>query len=98
MGELRDELRLERRAFERTKRELEQWLCVYGREREDVDFHTHEPALFPWSTGAIAGARGRRRPLTVDAAIATLLEAVGTGAAIPAARLFPAAKLLVPLG
>ncbi len=96
MGELRDELRLERRAFDRTKRDLEQWLCVYGREREDVDFHTHEPALFPWSAGAIGRACRRGRPLTVDAAIETLLEAVGTGAALPAARLFPAARLLVP--
>jgi hypothetical protein len=97
MGELRDELRLERRAFDRTKRELEQCLCVYGREREDVDFHTHEPALFPWSTGAIGRARRRRRPLTVDAAIATLLEAAGT-VAMPVARLFPVARLLVPQG
>jgi hypothetical protein len=89
MGELREELRLERRAFDRAKRDLEQWLCVYGRERDDVEHHTHEPAFFPWSSGDIGRARGRRRPLAVDAATATLLAAVGTNAAGPAARLFP---------
>ncbi len=89
MGELRAELGLERRAFDRVKRELEQWLCVYGREREDVEYHTHEPALFPWSTGAIGRARGRRRPLGVDAATATLVEAVGTGAAVPRGATVP---------
>ena len=66
------------------------------RARDDVDFHTHEPAMFPWSAGAIGRARERGRRLTVDAATATLLAVVGTDAAVPAARVFPVTRLLVP--
>jgi hypothetical protein len=87
LGELRTEFGLERRIFDRTKRILESWLCVLGRERDDVDFHTHEPALFPWSEGKIA--RGtRKRPAPGDA-LDELAVAVGTSTP---ARLFPVAR------
>jgi len=86
LSELRRELALERREFDRTKRTLESWLCVFGRERDDVDYHTHEPALFPWSEGKIA--RGtQRRPAPADA-LEELAQAVGTPTA---ARCFPVA-------
>jgi hypothetical protein len=87
LGELRTELGLERRVFDRPKRTLESWLCVFGRERDDVDFHTHEPALFPWSEGKIA--RGtRKRPAPGDALDALALAA---GTSTPA-RLFPVVR------
>ena len=98
LSEVREEIRLDRRVFDRTRRDLEQWLCMLGREREDVDHHTHEPALFPWSAGAIGRARGRGRPHAVDAATATLLAAVDCDPTVSAARLFPVVKLLVPPG
>jgi hypothetical protein len=89
-------LRLERRAFESAKRNLEQWLCTFGRERDDVDFHTHEPALFPWSDGSIARSQRRRRRLGADRALMTLVGAVGSDRTIAPSRLFPVAALVSP--
>jgi hypothetical protein len=67
LGVLRGDLGLERRDFDRAKRDLEQWCCVFGRERDDVEYHTHEPALYPWVQYRIGTARRQRRRRAGDA-------------------------------
>jgi hypothetical protein len=89
MSELRAQLHLDRRVFDRTKRNLEQWLCLLAHERDDLDYHTHEPALSPWSAGLIARTHRRRRPLAVDDAVSVLRDAVAGADSTAAARLFP---------
>ncbi len=93
LGRLREQLGLERRAFDRTRRDLEQWLCVFGRERDDVEHHTHEPALFPWTHGTIARGRRGRAPGTVDAALARLRGATDADPRTPLTRLFPVVRV-----
>jgi len=93
LGSLRAQLGLERRAFDRTRRDLEQWLCVFGRERDDVEHHTHEPALFPWSRGPIARGRRGRAPRTVDAALARLRGATDAEPRTSLTQLFPVARV-----
>jgi hypothetical protein len=87
LSELRESLALERRACDRVRRDLEQWLCLFGRERTDVDFHTHEPALYPWRDGPVA--RGASRA-AVDPARA--LERLAAAASAPV-RAFPVARV-----
>ena len=77
-------------------RDLEQWLCLFGRERDDVAFHTHEPALFPWSHGPIARGRRGRAPRDIEAALDLLRAAPDVTADVPIARLFPAARVRAP--
>jgi hypothetical protein len=93
LGRLREQLGLERRVFDRTRRDLEQWLCVFGRERDDVEYHTHEPAFFPWTRGLIARGRRGRGPRTVDAAFTLLRDATDANARTPLTRLFPVARV-----
>jgi hypothetical protein len=76
-GELREHLGLEARAFQRIKGRLEQRLTVFGREREDLDHHTHESCWLPWSASKIATGLDRRRSSPdPETATALLLEAV----------------------
>jgi hypothetical protein len=78
--ECRAALAVDARTFQREKGKLEQWLCVWGDERDDVDYHTHDRAWFPWKTGKIA--RGAGKPGSIDALLAV----------VPDARAFPALK------
>lgn len=97
LGQLRDQLGVDRRAFDRTRRDLEQWLCLFGRERDDVAFHTHEPALFPWSHGPIARGRRGRAPRDIESALDLLRAAPDATPDVPTARLFPAARVRAPV-
>jgi hypothetical protein len=94
---LRGELGVERRAFDRTKRDLEQWCCVFGRERDDVEYHTHEPALYPWVQHPIVTARRRgRRARDADRAAEDLRAAVpGAEPGTRTAQLFPVVRAAV---
>jgi hypothetical protein len=92
LGELRRAVRIERRVLDRAKRNLEERLAVFGRERDDVEHHTHEPALFPWRDGPIArGTRSGGRPDS-EHAITVLMAAAGAAGELPDARLFPVVK------
>jgi hypothetical protein len=71
-------LAIDARTFRREKGKLEQWLCVWSGERDDVDFHTHDRAWFPWATGKVA--RGAGSPGEVDDLLAV----------VPDERAFPA--------
>ncbi len=77
VGELRESLGLDAKTFQRIKGQLEQKLCLFGVEREDLDYHTHESCCFPWSDSKIAKGVDQRwkRPETDDA-IDALLRAV----------------------
>jgi hypothetical protein len=88
LSHVRERLALDRRVCDRTRRDLEQWLCLFGRERTDVEYHTHEPALFPWRDGVIARTCRSRRPLDADDALEQLCAAAG----VPA-RAFPVARI-----
>jgi hypothetical protein len=77
-------LAIDARAFQREKGKLEQWLCIWSAERDDVDYHTHDRAWFPWSTGKIA--RGAGTPGSVDALLAVVPDQLQ--------RAFPALKLV----
>ena len=79
--------RLDKKAVQKELRNFERWCCAFSEEREDVEYHTHEQAWFPWSNHKIARAR-RGRACSFDDAVASLLEAAGSGE--PATRLFPA--------
>ncbi len=80
-GELRGRLDLDTRAFQRIKGRLEPSLAVFGLEREDLGYHSHESCWFPWSGSKIATGLDRRRPgPDAEAAAAVLLEAVYPGA------------------
>jgi hypothetical protein len=95
LGVLRGDLGLARRDFDRTKRDLEQWCCMFGRERDDVEHHTHEPALYPWAQHRIATARrpGRGRARDADRAAEDLRAAVpGSKPGIRTAQLFPVVR------
>jgi hypothetical protein len=92
LSDLREQLRLERRTCDRVRRDLDQWLCILGREREDVGYHTHEPAFFPWSTGPIAIATTAGPAADVTEAFAALRQAVDAGSDARLARLFPVAR------
>jgi hypothetical protein len=92
-NELRESLRADRRAFDRAKRNAEQWLCTFGRARDDVDHHTHEPALFPWSEGTIARSQRRRARLAFDHALAALLASIDQERAGRPGRIFPVVAL-----
>ena len=89
LSDLREQLGLERRAGDRARRNLEQWLCVFGRERTDVEYHTHEPSLFPWRDTPIARAGWRRKALDPESALTLLAGAAGTKPGV-----FPVARLL----
>ena len=65
-------------------------------ERDDVAFHTHEPALFPWSHGPIARARRGRAARDIEAALDLLRAATDATRDIPIARLFPTARVRAP--
>jgi hypothetical protein len=86
--ECRAVLAIDSRAFQRDKTNLERWLCVWSDERDDVDFHTHDRAWFPWSTGKIA--RGTNDALPADVAATVLLDALASDA--KPATLFPVLK------
>jgi hypothetical protein len=70
-------LALDSRAFQREKRRLERFLCVWSAERPDEHGHTHDRAWHPWATGKIA--RGVPHPPAPDDAIEMLLVAVRAG-------------------
>jgi hypothetical protein len=80
-------LGVDSRAFQREKAKLERNLCVWGGERDDVDFHTHDQAWFPWATGKLA--RGVRVLVPLDDAERVLLDAVAAPAGARATTLFP---------
>jgi hypothetical protein len=67
-------LAIESRAFQREKAKLEQWLCLWSDERDDVEFHTHDRAWFPWGNGKLA--RGVDAVPSFDDAVAALAAAV----------------------
>ncbi|MGH8978651.1 MAG: hypothetical protein ACRDV7_11290, partial [Acidimicrobiia bacterium] len=92
VGRLRDLLAFDRRTFDRVRRDLDQWLCVLTRERDDVEYHTHEPALFPWSDGVIAMSAAGSPAGDRTAALATLRRSTDAAANVPTTRLFPAGK------
>ena len=73
-------LAIDARAFQREKGKLEQWLCVWSGERDDVDYHTHDRAWFPWAPGTIA--RGAGSGGSIDDLLAV----------VPDERAFPALK------
>jgi hypothetical protein len=84
-------LAVDSRAFQREKGRLEQWLCVWSAERDDVDHHTHDRAWFPWATGKIA--TGVTTVPSFGNAATALSEAIG--GAHPA-KLFPVVKRAQP--
>ena len=94
-GELREQLALDARAFQRIKGRLEQKLCTFGVEREELDYHTHESCWFPWSASKLAkGLDRRRRPPDPETAARILLESVYPNG-LPAKR--PRITTLFPL-
>ena len=89
--ECRAVLAIDARAFQREKGKLEQWLCVWGVERDDVEYHTHDRAWHPWSTSKIA--RGVKKTPPVADACATLEAAIASDVAL--AKLLPVRKVAV---
>ena len=90
-GTCKTALRLDARAFQRARTDLERWLCIWGAEQPRAEYHTHDRAWFPWTTGKIAGAAGEHESL--DGATTTLLAAVfpaGAPRGTRPATLFPA--------
>ncbi|HEX5095920.1 MAG TPA: hypothetical protein VFX21_07905 [Acidimicrobiia bacterium] len=77
---------LDKKATRKETRDLERWCCAFSRERDDVEYHTHEQAWFPWSAHKVARSR-RGRACSFDDAVA-LLHATAGGRE-SAARLFP---------
>jgi hypothetical protein len=86
--ECRAVLAIDSRAFQREKGKLEQWLCVWGVDRDDVEYHTHDRAWHPWSTGKIAG--GVKKVPPVADACSALSEAIASDVAL--AKLLPVLK------
>lgn len=85
------------RRFPRIKNHLESWLCLLPFARTDVEYHTHDPAWFPWDFGKI------HRSFTTGKHSVSPSEALETiGQAVPGLRttrelvaIFPVAKLIV---
>jgi hypothetical protein len=75
-GAIRERLALDAAGFQRVKSALEKRLCIFGRERDDTDHHTHESRWFPWPHSPVARATASRRAPAVEQAVATLLAAV----------------------
>jgi hypothetical protein len=65
------------RQFQRDKTKLEQWLCVEGRDQNEIEHHTHDSAWFPWMQSKVATHGG----VDPRAAVRSLMQAVyGNGA------------------
>jgi hypothetical protein len=84
-----DATALDKKAVVKALKDLERWCCAFSRERDDVGYHTHEQAWYPWSQHPIAKAG--RAALAHDDAVDALFEAAGR--AEPPARLYPVIAL-----
>jgi hypothetical protein len=52
-SDIRLRLGLDAKHFQRVKSILEKRLCIFGSERDDLGYHTHESRWHPWSSSKI---------------------------------------------
>ena len=93
--DLKRDLGLDARAFQRAKNDLCAWLTLWGEDQPDGESdlgHTHDQRWSPWSRGKVARGVAPGDLPSVAAATSTLLAALVLPAKRPpaAARLLPA--------
>ena len=66
---------------------------MFGRERDDVEHHTHEPALFPWTRGTDRAGAGAARPAPSTRHSRVCARATDADPRTPLTRLFPVARV-----
>jgi hypothetical protein len=85
-SDIRLQLGVDAKHFQRVKSILEKRLCIFGIERDDLGYHTHELRWYPWVSSKIA--HGAANPVSshemnradVEEATAMLLSGVYPGA------------------